>query len=363
VGTVLRNHFKRRGFTLIELLVVIAIIAILIALLVPAVQKVREAAARTTCTNNLKQIGLGVHNFESTFKRLPPLYGGSTVPAAIPLPAATASTKFPRVFGSTTVFILPYLEQDNLYKLMVVNNGGSNYFANWTPPAPNNQVVWTKVVPTYVCPSDPSLNDGIRSGETRAGTSYSANAMVFAPITAETFTANSGTNQGQMMANNKQNWCDRGATIARLQDGSSNTILFIHVYGVCGTAVNGGAAWGMTSSTTGTPFVNPATNNTAVQGPWPWAMSSGPNSTAWNTASTTTLRPFNNLPNPFNQGTVNQANPPVGCDPAYASTPHSSSMLVLLGDASARSCVPSMLRETWLKACLPNDGNPMPSDW
>src|SRR5580765_8994963 len=110
-------HPKRRsGFTLIELLVVIAIIAILIALLVPAVQKVRDAAARTQCTNNLKQIGLGCHNFEGTFKRLPPLYGGSANGTT------GASLKFPRTYGSTHVFLLPYVEQDNLYKKMATGS-------------------------------------------------------------------------------------------------------------------------------------------------------------------------------------------------------------------------------------------------
>src|ERR1700724_3694465 len=103
---VMRSRLQRHGFGMIELLVVIAIIAILIALLLPAVQKVREAAARTQCTNNVKQMNLAVHNFEGTFKRMPPLYGGSNGTTV------RNSIKFPNVWGSTHVFLLPYVEQD-----------------------------------------------------------------------------------------------------------------------------------------------------------------------------------------------------------------------------------------------------------
>ncbi|MBA4062927.1 MAG: prepilin-type cleavage/methylation domain-containing protein [Isosphaera sp.] len=123
----------RRGFTLIELLVVIAIIAVLVGLLLPAVQKVREASARTTCQNNLKQVALGCMNYESTRGTLPP--GDSHFGA----------------FGTWQVAVLPYLEQQSLFNLYQSynNNAGANYGS-----AANLPVVQQTLKP-LTCPSDP----------------------------------------------------------------------------------------------------------------------------------------------------------------------------------------------------------------
>src|SRR4051812_42758187 len=116
------KHFHRRaGFTLIELLVVIAIIAILIGLLLPAVQKVRDAAARMECTNNLKEIGLGCLNYEGIYKKLPP---GALGPDPTNNNPATNPNFFAYPHVGVLASLLPYVEQDNIYKQLVVN---------WTP--------------------------------------------------------------------------------------------------------------------------------------------------------------------------------------------------------------------------------------
>jgi prepilin-type N-terminal cleavage/methylation domain-containing protein len=129
---------RRIGFTLIELLVVIAIIGILIALLLPAVQKIREAAARIQCYNNLKQQGLALHNYHDSNGKLPPGH--------IELNVGTATNPKYQYFTSLFIELLPYIEQTPLY---------NTYNHNLPNQDPGNQVFCQQFVKTYICPSDP----------------------------------------------------------------------------------------------------------------------------------------------------------------------------------------------------------------
>jgi len=167
----------RQAFTLVELLVVIAIIGILVGLLLPAVQAAREAARRTKCANNIRQIGLSLHNYENTYKMLP---SGGTQFNTTPVHPATWTDASK---GSQLAKLLPFMEQDNLYNQIpfgpvatpVPENGSgglpSKFNSEWNAVTPSTgpgsftfngqsvMYVWHAVVPAFLCPSDPFMRN------------------------------------------------------------------------------------------------------------------------------------------------------------------------------------------------------------
>lgn len=181
------------AFTLIELLVVIAIIAILISLLLPAVQKVREAAACTQCQNNLKQIGLALHNYHDVYKAFPPGAGGPNTSVSV-------------LHFAVQSYLLPFIEQQNLYRQI-------NF--NVPPLAPPNALPMSEVVPVYLCPADPQSV----TPNGWAGNNYVAN-----------YGSTIWWGQDASGANGVFYWSNppdvKGASIASILDGTSNTAAF-----------------------------------------------------------------------------------------------------------------------------------------
>jgi len=213
----MRRSLRRvsTGFTLVELLVVIAIIGVLVALLLPAVQAARESARRTSCTNNLKQISLALHNCHDTFGKLPPAWGNLN--------------------GNGTVFyaVLPYVEQNSLFQK------SNHNVATWVDQGGNQvQSVTNFQIDAFLCPSDASAPEdglwargGVPSGKTEIGkwgfSNYGVNFQVFGSPEA-------GNNAGLNME-------PESVTFANITDGTSNTIAYAEQYRRCGTH---GSLWG-----------------------------------------------------------------------------------------------------------------------
>jgi prepilin-type N-terminal cleavage/methylation domain-containing protein len=214
-----RTHPRPPAFTLIELLVVIAIIAILIGLLLPAVQKVREAAARAQCQNNLKQIGIGLHNYHSALGMFPPM---SRCGAQAP-----ADCRDPFEKGNLWIYLLPYVEQENVYKLSPPP-GPSPRSPSIDNPATAPFSLASKEIKVYLCPSDATQQPTQMWTEGWVVSNYAANHDAF-----------HNPNDGGWMSNWHVGQTSYTARMtATYVDGTSNTLGITETYARCGSTGN-----------------------------------------------------------------------------------------------------------------------------
>ena len=201
---------RRPAFTLIELLVVIAIIAVLIALLLPAVQKVREAANRIKCTNNIKQLALAVHSYHDVYKNMPNIWNWNS--SACPATSYYGgTTSLDGAQGTWLVHILPFVEPLPLYKNMYLSNQSnattiSPQLNGCDYPLPYSTCA-LQVINLFLCPSDTTIpNNGqiatLGNGYNFGSTSYSANVMVMDPVNPRplTLAMTDGTSNTVMIA-------------------------------------------------------------------------------------------------------------------------------------------------------------------
>ncbi len=297
------NKSFRRGFTLIELLVVIAIIAILIALLVPAVQKVRAAAARTQCINNMKQIGLALHNAHDAFKFMPRYFPGANAGNELSYPSVSSFSPSTSVdfYGTVHFFILPWLEQIDLMQ-------------KWNGTAASNVFNGANQIPTpvvYLCPADPT--------KTRDGTTNTPSVL----ISQDTgYAITSYRFNGQVLGD----YCPEPKLVSTFTDGTSNTALAFENYSICG--LDGDVrTWGNEAGVDG--------HNEMVY------YEQAVPSPAWIDSQVTAI--FQAMPHPANCISSNLS----------TSTPHEA-MSVLMGDGSVRSIGNSVSLITWRAIITPN---------
>ncbi len=310
---------RGRGFTLIELLVVIAIIGILIALLLPAVQKVREAAARSQCANQLKQLGLAAHNFHDTNGRFPPAFGWMPGPSGPP-----------GSYGNIFFFLTPYFEQGGIYNSTAQPDGSH------IPAYPPGQEICTQqVYKGMVCPSDPSDTEGYSHWAGWSSGGYAANYQVFGVPTVGPGSPSCRPygyqgSQGYQSPGQVDGW-EGKMILTGITDGTSNTIIFAEKFARCGATTccaGGGNLWLR----------------------WDCLDDWSPFFAAWSTGSASKFQ-------------VQPDWSTTACDPYRAQSGHAGVMNVGLADGSVRALAAGMAPNTWWAACTPNGAEVLGSDW
>jgi prepilin-type N-terminal cleavage/methylation domain-containing protein len=396
----LSKRGRRAAFTLIELLVVIAIIAILIALLVPAIQMVRESANRTTCQNNIKQIALAVNTYNTAYKSLPPYFGyGGGWNHNSGAPTSTGHG----VYGGYLVHLLPYLEQEPMYQDIVDSiasagrptGGGINPTTTGTPTTTSvttttvvngisytstgnsttgtsttyGSYVWPGIYAPGVsdahfpwgrCPSDPSAQpDYLASGNSVgfAGwsvTNYLANWNVLGDSYGDSTTQYSPNTDGSRWDRKSQGYYSMPNQMKNITDGTSSTILLAEGYGYC-------------DRTPRITLYNAGYHNFGISpGVSTISVTSGDDTLP---AGTSISGYGYGIPNTFSFQVrpkiwaVSQC--PKGedcCSPWQAQTPHVT-LNVAMVDASVHAVDGSISSTTWSRVMLPRDGYDVGPDW
>ena len=330
-----RHPSTRRGFTLIELLVVLSIIAVLLGLLLPAIQQVREAAARTKCMNNLKQISLAVIRYSDD-------HGGR-----LPFLTDTTPGTMTRAHLASLFFvILPYLEQDALYRLFNPSDPNSYH----RPPGSDRGVA-SSTVQHYLCPSDGS----------NAGGDYFTLSATVVPAPPPPFQAQyTGTYSLSNYAANGLVFRTNGAVFpASIMDGTSNTILLAERYQICGEVANLWAFGGNGEVNPSFAFLPlPGGVQTGKFTPDVPLRLDGSGQVLGKVGLDTPWPGVATRPVPF------QVSPRGGdCDPSLPQSPHAGGMPVALADGSVRSISGRMSQVTFWSACTPAGGEVLGNDW
>jgi prepilin-type N-terminal cleavage/methylation domain-containing protein/prepilin-type processing-associated H-X9-DG protein len=318
-----RQNADRRAFTLIELLVVIAIIAVLIALLLPAVQSAREAARRIQCTNNLKQIGLALHNYVNTIGALPP---------------TTLTYVYVNFKSEWSVIarISPYLELGPMYSAI-------NFTVTWDDP--QNTTVSSLTIGTLLCPSDPDIGAGLTSKGLPEG------RMSYGQVEGDWYVwwALGPINRSAFSPNYSK-------TLAGFTDGLSNTMVFsesqITHYQLRSCGSNGGMTPLSFPDTASSPAlitsIAPTCTKVGAFGHVTWA-----NGSVFNSGVTTALTPDTKViplpgdPNPYDIVTTdeNQGGPTYAA--LTADSYHPGGVNCLMGDGSVRFVKDGINGLTW----------------